>query len=160
MPSLARVVMMLCVSVLFIVTGCSASQPQPAPSTACVADTCDGQEPTAIKCDADAVSIATVDDVVVGKIKGKLEIRKAKPANCDRIYWGRFAPYEGTTGPWELTFQRNDKQRTVVQKSEPGNPLVEGYTVVLHAALGAEVQACIKDATSGREVCTDKINPS
>ncbi len=122
----------------------------------------DGKEPTESGCDKNPQSIA-IKAVNGDGLKGTLVVRKANPSDCDRTYWGWFDPDDSlsseSTHGWELTFW-SDKKTTPVQYSEPGNPLVTAWTTVLHVEKGTNVWACVRDMDSGREYCTDKVQPA
>jgi hypothetical protein len=123
-----------------------------------VADGCNGKEPSAIHCEQDAFSITQKEGHYVkeGKLEGALEIRKAKPTVCDRIYWARFTPAQDNVGAFEVTLELNGK-RTEPQKSEPQNPSVPAWSVVFFAQKGERLRACVLDVSSQHEACTPII---
>jgi hypothetical protein len=163
MPNLARITLVLCTLPLLAVTGCSGSEPKPVQQTesrlACVGNACDGKETTEIGCDENAQTIDSIKEVKAGDFKGMLELRKANPARCDRIYWAKVTPSPDNIADFEVTLVRNGT-RTKVQKSEPGNPALEAFTVVNYADNDDQLSACIRDISSKQETCTPARVPS
>jgi hypothetical protein len=149
----------LCVVVLFALAGCSTTDQKPGPQETqqqgCVADQCDGQEPSAFTCDDRPETIA-IKDANAGGMRGILELRKANPADCDRSYWGRYIPASNVVDQWELSLVRDD-DRKVVQKSEPGNPLTIAYTVMLHAKNDTAMKVCLRNMASDQEDCVSTV---
>lgn len=159
-----RFVTMLCMSAIFVGTGCSAPAPQPpqptqpAQSTGCVASQCDGAEPKEIRCDEGADSITDPEPVRTDNLEGVLEIRKATKPECNRLYWTRYVPAEGSDGAWELQQERNGES-TKVQKSEDARPSIAGWTVVQYADENAKLEGCVTDVKSQQRVCTPIVTP-
>lgn len=157
MSLLARVGIALSL-LLIVISGCSTPTPTPATSPACVAESCNGKDPTAIKCEEGALSITgrEGDYINIGELEGALEIRKALPSVCNGMYWARFTPALKNTGAFELTFEVNGK-RTEPQLSEPQSPSTTAWSAALFANKGDMLRACVREAATKKEECTDPL---
>ena len=134
---------------LALLTGCSGGGTSDKPGGATPASTLpggkehSGKEVDITGCSRGAVSVISPRPVVANQARGKLELRKARPAICTRIYWARFTPDPSNKAPFEITITVGDKTFKP-QASEKDVPTMEVWTVGAYAEVGSQIKVCLQ----------------
>ena len=111
-----------------------------------------GKEVDETGCSVGALSVIEPKSVTAGQARGKLELRKALPGTCTRIYWARFTPDPSNKAPFEVTIQV-DGESFDPQASEEDVPTMQAWTVGAHADVDSVIKFCLK--SGGSSDCLD-----
>ncbi|HEX6416261.1 MAG TPA: hypothetical protein VFZ62_01935 [Candidatus Saccharimonadales bacterium] len=144
-----------------LAAGCSSgddeSSEDPLTTAAACAEDCSGKEVTDTGCDKNAVDAVPAKPVKVAEgPHGSLGLRKSNPAACSGIYWVRFQPDADNQAPFEVEISVNGRVAKP-QPSEPGNPVLEAWTVGVHAEPGEPITACVWRADRKEGVCLETV---
>lgn len=113
---------------------------------------CSGKDVGQMGCSPDALSVTTPKLVTAGQASGELELRKALPGTCVRIYWARFTPSPSNKAPFQITI-RVDGKLLEPQASEKEVPTMPAWTVGVHADVKSVIKACLK--SGGTSTCLE-----